>query len=364
MVALAAAVCWSASSSRAAGRNGDRAGVVLLFGPGPPRSAGSSLRGHRPTRLPVGWTALAGTRGVAVRTRSTASASRRSRPRLASRSTARWTPERLAHGAAHGDGRARVRRRPALHRVARRRGPAVLGSRGATRCSGSRSSRRHCLFVHSLSYGVFFEDPLVWAVLGVATAAWSRPAPVPREARGADARGRAVAAAGEAAAARGRQGREPAARGASGSCSPRSARSCSWQCRVRRRAVGVPARARGPTGRSPGWSGRRRRVEVTALRAAGLLAGCSSRWPPSSFRCELWPRWAAVALTCVVVCLLACRRSSSRRGFVSRARRGSSRTTRRIRSSSPATSSATARTRTATTTRTRGSSASTRSTGA
>ena len=88
---------------------------------------------------------------------------------------------RLAHDAAHRRCRARRRRARALCGAARRRRP-----RRCCACSGieqafglALAAVFVALFVHSLFYSGFFEDPVTWLVLGVTSSFLAARAPVP-----------------------------------------------------------------------------------------------------------------------------------------------------------------------------------------
>ena len=198
MVALAAAVCLV--SFLVVGRRARIAiatGVVLLFATGAATFGALVAAGHRPTRLTSGRTALVEDTwrlavahplaGVGIASQPTATR-KQVDGTVDARGVSHTAP--LTVMAEFGVG-------GAVLYIAFLAGAARLIwlVKGRDEVLGlSLLAAATVLFVHSLFYGVFFEDPLVWAVLGVATAAWSRPAPVPREARGADARGRAVAA--------------------------------------------------------------------------------------------------------------------------------------------------------------------------
>ena len=105
-------------------------------------------------------------------------------------------PKRLAHDAAHRAGRARDRRLRPLRLAPRRSWHGLsCSSRVVAAFSGWASLRCFsCVFVHSLLYAGFFEDPLVWGVLGLSAAvlSWSpgptasipraTPEPLPRQA--------------------------------------------------------------------------------------------------------------------------------------------------------------------------------------
>jgi hypothetical protein len=198
MVALAAAVCLV--SFLVVGRRARIAiatGVVLLFATGAATFGALVAAGHRPTRLTSGRTALVEDTWRLAVAHPLAGVGIASQP-TATRKQVDGTVD--ARGVSHTA--------PLTVMAEFGVGGAVLYIAflaGAARLIWLVKERDEVLglsllaaatvlFVHSLFYGVFFEDPLVWAVLGVATAAWSRPAPVPREARGVDARGRAVAA--------------------------------------------------------------------------------------------------------------------------------------------------------------------------
>ena len=116
---------------------------------------------------------------------------------LAEQNGARTGALRLAHDAADRRGRARDRRARALRSPARCR-------RSHGRCSCAATTRRLALslgavllalFVHSLSYSGFFEDPITWLALGIGAAYSRSPRPLasarPRRARRTGSRGRA-----------------------------------------------------------------------------------------------------------------------------------------------------------------------------
>jgi len=198
MVALAAAVCLV--SFLVVGRRARIAiatGVVLLFATGAATFGALVAAGHRPTRLTSGRTALVEDTWRLAVAHPLAGVGVASQPTATRKQVGGTVDARGVSHTAPLTVMAELGVGGAVLYIAFLAGAARLIwlVKGRDEVLGlSLLAAATVLFVHSLFYGVFFEDPLVWAVLGVAAAAWSRPAPVPREARVADARGRAVAA--------------------------------------------------------------------------------------------------------------------------------------------------------------------------
>ena len=84
----------------------------------------------------------------------------------------------LAHDAAHRRGRARLARPPRLCRTAcRRERGSSSSSRGRDRALGLAAGAVFlALFIHSLFYAGFFEDPIVWGVMALAALGLRRSA--------------------------------------------------------------------------------------------------------------------------------------------------------------------------------------------
>jgi hypothetical protein len=198
MVALAAAVCLV--SFLVVGRRARIAiatGVVLLFATGAATFGALVAAGHRPTRLTSGRTALVEDTWRLAVAHPLAGVGVASQPTATRKQVGGTVDARGVSHTAPLTVMAELGVGGAVLYIAFLAGAARLIwlVKGRDEVLGlSLLAAATVLFVHSLFYGVFFEDPLVWAVVGVAAAAWSRPALVHREARVADARSRAVVA--------------------------------------------------------------------------------------------------------------------------------------------------------------------------
>ena len=169
------------------------------------------------------------------------------------------------------------------------------------------------LFVHSLSYGVFFEDPLVWAILGIACASLgTSPTPLPRPEPHRARRPRRPGS--------GRPVRQAASMRAANDDRPGLDQNDLWLLLA---ALALVVLVAVPTLGAEPWAFRPDRFEpigpfarlvdaidgawdVEAVRAPGLLAGLLVALAAAAVPLRArWPRWSAIALTVTVVCLLA-----------------------------------------------------------
>ena len=205
------------------------------------------------------------------------------------------------------------------------------------------------LFVHSLFYSGFFEDPLTWLVLGVASSFLASQTVTPR--------------------------RDPAVSGARidrraafGVLGVLGALVAVERAVARLRSVAVPHRRRSPRSGllAPSSAPPTASWDLGVVRTPAVLAGVLvAALAIAGWRAQSWrPRRARRRLRGGDRARHGARDAPPGRACATDRRRGSTRTTRRTRSSSPASSSATATPRTATTTTAPGSSGSTAATAA